>query len=619
MFFVLNTGRAGSKTIAKVLSQAPDCECLHEPEPCLIEEASKYRYGTYDVDSIVDTLRRTRVDSQRAGTYGESNNRLALIVPVLERAFPGSRYLWLVRDGRDFVASVHQRGWFADREYSADAGPWSRWRLQGDLVGDVDPTEWSNWSSFERCCWIWEYTNRLIRHDLDAVGQDRWLLVRIEKLAVSVHGICDFLDITPTRFVVNRANRRTTDDSYEGTTNSVSTVATWHEWTSEQRNVFARRCGALMDELYPEWRSGDSWHGTSQEVEGRATLVTDREHRQVTSDEIPSIRADLAELKLQRGDLRALTRLLTAAEQRTGRQAEMLMAGLDELRKAVTENDAVRGLRDDLAIARTRAERAEQAAAELRRSLEQTRKELTTASERSRALLADRDKYQRAIRERDAERSRANALANSTSYRFGHGVVMLVKHPIRTPLRVAKRVWRRLRSQGGQSTHPTAAASGITGGGVTSGPAKPSRAGAGVPGSAPPAGSRTPPPHTPKPLLSDRHPIHAYVALGFGEDQLRKLARAVRQSAMVSGGHVPLIVTDSPSFSLIRDTGVAVEYIPDREMWETHSDKVGGWDEFRSSRITHLLSIHQPTRTIVLNAADAVELRQMLDLSLDSP
>lgn len=616
MFFVLNTGRAGSKTIAKVLSQAPDCECLHEPEPSLIEEAPRYRYGSCDADSIVDVLRRTRVEPAGTRIYGESNNRLALIVPVLERAFPGSRYLWLVRDGRDFVASVHQRGWFGDREYADDAGPWSRWRLQGDLVGDVDPAEWSGWSAFERCCWIWEYTNVLIRRDLGVVvTDDHWLLVRIETLAASVDRICDFLGIGPTSFVVHRANRRTVEESYEGTTNRVSSVSTWHEWSVEQRSVFARHCGRLMDELYPEWRDGDEWRSTPQEVEGRAMVKTGGEHRPGAPDEVASIRADLAELKLQRGDLRALTGLLAAAEHRSERHSEVVVASLEELRKVITlvaehsqrvegrteeravEASTLRELRDELAMARQRAERAEGRAENLRNSLERTRVELATTVERSRTLQADRDRYQRAIRERNAERDRANALANSTSYRFGHAAVMLVKHPIRTPLQTAKRLWRRLRAPGSQDAPPHTATGRVR---------------------AMPSGSQPAALPSPQPLLSDRYPVHAYVALGFGREQLRTLARAVRQRAMVSGRHVPLIVTDSPSFPIIRDTGVAVEYVPDREMWENHENGVT-WAELRSSRITHLLSTHQPTRTIVMHAATPIELPQLLDLNPDSP
>jgi hypothetical protein len=305
MFFVLNTGRAGSKTAAKVLSQSPDCECLHEPEPRIIEEAARYRYGTIDPDLIVAKLRLKRA-THPSLKYGETNNKLALIVPLLVRAFPDCRFVWLVRDGRHVVTSGHQRGWFGPEEHTDASGPWGRWRLQGDLVGDVPAAEWGRWDPFERCCWLWNYTNRLIQQDLSGLSPDRWQLVRIEELGASIEGLCDFLGTQRAAFVLDRVNGRRTGVA-QGRANVVSSVSTWQEWSPSQREVFLRHCGALMDELYPNWRTGDEWRETPQEV-GRESARSRRVTQPGTHDDnVAALCIDRAELKMLRGELRALT------------------------------------------------------------------------------------------------------------------------------------------------------------------------------------------------------------------------------------------------------------------------------------------------------------------------
>ena len=112
MFFVVSTGRAGSRTVANVLSQSPDALCLHEPVPYLVEETAEWRYGTVETVDLCSRLTESRPRQIDGKQYGESANRLSLAIPVLAEAFPDARFVWLTRDGREVVASGHQRGWF---------------------------------------------------------------------------------------------------------------------------------------------------------------------------------------------------------------------------------------------------------------------------------------------------------------------------------------------------------------------------------------------------------------------------------------------------------------------------------------------------------------------------
>ncbi|NCG25893.1 MAG: hypothetical protein GWP47_17410, partial [Actinobacteria bacterium] len=160
MFFVLSTGRAGSRTLANVLSQSADTICLHEPVPYLVEEAALYRYGDLAAEALAEILTDTRPRQMEGKQYGESANRLSPALPVLASTFPDAKFVWLIRDGRDVVASGHQRGWF-DPEHVADT-QWERHRLRADKLGEMDETEWAEWSPFRRVCWLWRRTNEMI-------------------------------------------------------------------------------------------------------------------------------------------------------------------------------------------------------------------------------------------------------------------------------------------------------------------------------------------------------------------------------------------------------------------------------------------------------------------------
>lgn len=338
MFFVLSTGRAGSRTMASVLSQSPSCECLHEPEPRLIAETVQFRYGAISLE------RMTKLVSGRGTTqipdrvYGEANNRLSLVVPALRAAYPEARFVWLVRDGRDFVASADQRGWYHPPEDGKQRNEWEATRLRGDLAGAVSSERWEAWSPFERICWSWTYVNGLIRDELLASGAEPYLL-RLEELASAVDDLADFLGIERAPWAIGRHNARidTAADPAERSerANRVEAISTWHSWSAERRARFEEHCGELMDEVYPGWRDGDGTWPSARVAEGAAPDLD-----QVQRDALlVASRADVAELGVAIRELRIQTRM----QHRAVRRMEAgLKAGLEEARRLERENAALR-------------------------------------------------------------------------------------------------------------------------------------------------------------------------------------------------------------------------------------------------------------------------------------
>ena len=141
MYFVLSTGRAGSRTIATALNQIPGTICKHHPEPELAAEATAFHVGEYPRDELEQILRETRQPTMEGKVYGEVALQHTTLFPILRDVFPEAQYIWLIRDGRDSVASMYYRGWY-DEVYPRQGIMWRRARLHGDKTGDFTTQEW---------------------------------------------------------------------------------------------------------------------------------------------------------------------------------------------------------------------------------------------------------------------------------------------------------------------------------------------------------------------------------------------------------------------------------------------------------------------------------------------
>ncbi|NCG32878.1 MAG: hypothetical protein GWP44_08345, partial [Proteobacteria bacterium] len=254
----------------------------------MVEEAALYRYGDLDAEALAEILTDTRPRQMEGKQYGESANRLSPALPVLASTFPDAKFVWLIRDGRDVVASGHQRGWF-DPEHVADT-QWERHRLRADKLGEMDETEWAEWSPFRRVCWLWRRTNEMIETDLAELDPDRWRIVRLEELEASLDGLATFLDVSPVSWSVPRLNARSAKLEIGDTrANRVSSVQSHADWDDDQAAMFDAECGAMMDTLYPIWRQ------TAQVATSARAVVDD--------DDLAEIRTKLADLAVLRGEL----------------------------------------------------------------------------------------------------------------------------------------------------------------------------------------------------------------------------------------------------------------------------------------------------------------------------
>ena len=174
------------------------------------------------------------------------------MVPALTEVFPHARYVWLIRNGLDVVASTYGRQWYtghsANHSRYEKCPPlekaWIDGRIMGNLCGDVPEKKWREMNPFAKCCWYWAYVNRIIEQDLNAcVSPGRYRVFRIEEIDNFLRELTDWLGFqSVSELKVGHHNRA----HYE--------LHHWTDWKNEEVETFIYWCGPMMDRLYPNWR-----------------------------------------------------------------------------------------------------------------------------------------------------------------------------------------------------------------------------------------------------------------------------------------------------------------------------------------------------------------------------
>jgi hypothetical protein len=251
MFFIVTTGRSGSTSIARTLDRLEGCHAVHEPQPELTREAAGFRWGTVSREELEAVLKATRHPRVGQDTYCESNQNLALIIPVLAERYPEARFVWLIRNGLDVVASTLQKQWYTghseNHDRYEDCTPleksWIDWRMRGDRVGEMPEAEWEALPRFDKCCWYWGYVNRVIEQDLNAHAAGRFFVLRLEDAGERLPDLVRWMGFEPDgseALSMDNPARRSPHH--------------WTGWTAKEHAAFDRWCGRAMDHHYPGWR-----------------------------------------------------------------------------------------------------------------------------------------------------------------------------------------------------------------------------------------------------------------------------------------------------------------------------------------------------------------------------
>jgi hypothetical protein len=198
--FVVGSGRCGTRMIKKLLSGVDTIEARHEyVRNAFQRESTMYLLGKLSYEDITKKLLdiySPAIYYSEAEIFLDSNQHLCWCVDVLADAFPDSKFIHLVRDGRKVVSSFFHklnifddhgakvlRDWMEGRETVPPPLTENFWQI---LPPD-------GYDMFQRICYHWVRSNEDIMNSLDAVTASRKIFIRLEDLVTSEIVMEDFL------------------------------------------------------------------------------------------------------------------------------------------------------------------------------------------------------------------------------------------------------------------------------------------------------------------------------------------------------------------------------------------------------------------------------------------
>jgi len=192
--FVVGSPRSGTTFLAGAIGAVPGFADLTEVTP--LKAAIPSLVELPDAEAaprIKAILERVRTLTLVRGVRGvEQTPETAFVLGSALRAYPQARAVHVVRDGRDVVCSLLERGWLsADRTGGDDArlpyGADARFWVQSD-----ERDEFERASDAARAAWAWRAYVTAARS-----AEERALEVRYEALAEEAPRIAGHLGVEP--------------------------------------------------------------------------------------------------------------------------------------------------------------------------------------------------------------------------------------------------------------------------------------------------------------------------------------------------------------------------------------------------------------------------------------
>lgn len=199
-YFVVGSGRSGTRTIYKMLSGIPTVEAHHEFVCTQVQQVAALHFmGLLSKDEVKCRMRDLHgagIFYSTAPIWVDCSNKLSWILEPLYEMFPKMRVVHLVRDGRKVASSYFHkltdemyddasvailRRWLADRSLPMpppEKKYWWNMPQPGQPFADVFPT----FDQFQRACYQWTEANRVILESLERIPRPQQLFVKLEEL-----------------------------------------------------------------------------------------------------------------------------------------------------------------------------------------------------------------------------------------------------------------------------------------------------------------------------------------------------------------------------------------------------------------------------------------------------
>jgi hypothetical protein len=231
LVFVVGCPRSGTTFMGRAIGRLPGFIDLSEVTPW--KAALPHGPSAAELRSI---LERVRLIGLARGMRGvEQTPETSHVLHEALAAYPQARAVHALRDGRDVVCSLLERGWLSGAKDGADDAGHPYGAEARFWVEPERREEFSQVSDARRCAWAWRRYVEAVR---SAGAGERLLEIRYESFSTSADTLAGFLDAD-----VPSAHRAL--DNFRDTS-----IGRWRkELTPEQLADIEAEAGPLLAEL----------------------------------------------------------------------------------------------------------------------------------------------------------------------------------------------------------------------------------------------------------------------------------------------------------------------------------------------------------------------------------
>jgi hypothetical protein len=225
MIIITGSGRSGTRTLAEVLGGHHEFRAqyiLDKYFPKAVCMADPFDTIERRLSVVLDLFQG--IDEE---TFIDSSNLHIHFIDAIHILFPAARFIFAVRNGKDFVRSAHSRQWHEHATFGTMP-----------LPGDSFHALWKDMSPLQRNAWIWTYRNSRALDGLRPVPEDLKLTVKIEEVAEE-----------ETRQRIESFTGRRIDAVCAGrrwNANQSFDLPPKEEWTAEMDREFDEVAGRMM-------------------------------------------------------------------------------------------------------------------------------------------------------------------------------------------------------------------------------------------------------------------------------------------------------------------------------------------------------------------------------------
>ena len=169
IWIVTGTCRCGTGTFSKALGIHHEYRLasLKTIESWQSSLSKEYPFKNYENKQKLASFLYDSIDQNR--DFGDSNNQTIHCLDAIYELYPWTKFIYLVRNGKDWTTSALHRGYDQRNTFSTSPG-----------TSDKIYSEWLQMSPISKCAWIWSNRNKIGINNLSKIPDTNKMIIKIE-------------------------------------------------------------------------------------------------------------------------------------------------------------------------------------------------------------------------------------------------------------------------------------------------------------------------------------------------------------------------------------------------------------------------------------------------------